>query len=90
MLDRREFLRVGGGALGAGALGVRSGGGLDEVLAASARVADQSAQEIARNEMYWRDIQQAFTLDRTLINLNNATAVRRRAWSTKPSSGTWT
>jgi selenocysteine lyase/cysteine desulfurase len=71
MLDRREFLRVGGGAFGAGALGVRGGGGLDDVLAASAAVADQSAQEIARNEMYWRDIQQAFTLDRTLINLNN-------------------
>jgi isopenicillin-N epimerase len=70
MLDRREFLRVGGGALGAGALRVR-GDGLDDVLAASAAVADQSAQEIARNEMYWRDIQQAFTLDRTLINLNN-------------------
>jgi selenocysteine lyase/cysteine desulfurase len=70
MLNRREFLRVGGGALGAGALGVR-GDGLDEVLAASAAVADQSAQEIARNELYWRDIQQAFTLDRTLINLNN-------------------
>ena len=70
MLDRREFLRVSGGAFGAGALQLR-GHGMDEVLAASAAVADQSAQEIARNELYWRDIQQAFTLDRTLINLNN-------------------
>jgi selenocysteine lyase/cysteine desulfurase len=69
MLDRREFLRV-SGVLGAGAFGV-GGDGLDDVLAASAAVADQSAQEIARNELYWRDIQQAFTLDRTLINLNN-------------------
>jgi selenocysteine lyase/cysteine desulfurase len=27
--------------------------------------------EVARDETYWRDVQQAFTLDRTLLNLNN-------------------
>jgi isopenicillin-N epimerase len=26
---------------------------------------------VAADEGYWRDIQQAFTLDRTIINLNN-------------------
>ena len=26
---------------------------------------------VAQDEFYWREIQQAFTLDRTLINLNN-------------------
>jgi selenocysteine lyase/cysteine desulfurase len=69
MLDRREFLRA-GGALGAGALGLRHDD-LERVRAAGAAVARQSAQEVARDEFYWREIQQAFTLDRTIINLNN-------------------
>jgi selenocysteine lyase/cysteine desulfurase len=29
------------------------------------------AQEVARDEDYWREIQSAFTLDRTIVNLNN-------------------
>lgn len=28
-------------------------------------------EEIARDESYWREIQQAFTVDRSLVNLNN-------------------
>src|SRR4029450_13268676 len=31
----------------------------------------RSAAELATDESYWREIQQAFTLDRTIINLNN-------------------
>jgi selenocysteine lyase/cysteine desulfurase len=30
-----------------------------------------AAADVAADESYWREIQQAFTLDRTLINLNN-------------------
>jgi selenocysteine lyase/cysteine desulfurase len=45
--------------------------GIEEVAAASASVADRSAEDVARDESYWREIQQAFILDRTLINLNN-------------------
>jgi isopenicillin-N epimerase len=41
------------------------------VNAAAAAVADRSAADIAADEGYWREIQQAFTLDRTIINLNN-------------------
>ena len=37
---------------------------------ASAAVAGQSPADAARDEIYWREIQQAFALDRTLINLN--------------------
>ena len=34
-------------------------------------VADRPAADVAADEGYWREIQQAFTLDRTIINLNN-------------------
>src|SRR5881392_3601712 len=44
---------------------------LERVVAATGAVADRPAADIAADEGYWRDIQQAFTLDRTIINLNN-------------------
>jgi selenocysteine lyase/cysteine desulfurase len=44
---------------------------LERVVSASAAVADRPPSEIAADEGYWREIQQAFTLDRTIINLNN-------------------
>jgi hypothetical protein len=37
--------------------------GIERILAASAGVEDRSPEEIARDETYWREIQQAFTLD---------------------------
>jgi len=46
-------------------------GGLDSVLAASESVADRTPEEVAKDEFYWREIQLAFKLDRSLINLNN-------------------
>ena len=45
--------------------------GLEEVLAASAQIAGRTATDVAQDEFYWREIQSAFTLDRTLINFNN-------------------
>src|SRR4051812_6887953 len=44
---------------------------LGRVVEATGAVADRPAAEIAADEGYWREIQQAFTLDRTIINLNN-------------------
>jgi selenocysteine lyase/cysteine desulfurase len=44
---------------------------LERVVAATGAVADRPAAELAADEGYWREIQQAFTLDRTIINLNN-------------------
>jgi len=44
---------------------------LPRVLAAGAATKGRSAAEVAQDEDYWREIQQAFTVDRTLINLNN-------------------
>jgi selenocysteine lyase/cysteine desulfurase len=58
------------GALGSGAL-VMKGRTLDAVAAATAAVEGRPASEVASDEDYWREIQSAFALDRTLINLNN-------------------
>ena len=76
MNARRDFLRqvLPMGAVGV-AVGTRinsgPGGWLGRIVNASAAVADRSAADVASDEGYWRDIQQAFTLDRTIINLNN-------------------
>src|SRR5262249_42457380 len=69
MWSRRTFLRL-TGAVGASALTVARNG-IEEVAAASAAVADRTPDEVAQDETYWREIQQAFTLDRTITNLNN-------------------
>jgi len=45
--------------------------GLQEIKAATAAVAAREPEDVAADESYWREIQFAFTLDRTLINLNN-------------------
>jgi isopenicillin-N epimerase len=69
MVSRRAFLRLSTTATGA-AYAFKTYG-IEEVLAATAQVAGRSVQDVAQDEFYWREIQQAFTLDRTLINLNN-------------------
>jgi len=69
MWTRRSFLH-GTSLLGATAFATKVNG-LEEVSAASAAVAERSPDDVAQDEFYWREIQQAFTLDRTLINFNN-------------------
>ena len=69
MWSRRAFLRI-TGALGTAAVAAKANG-LDAIEAATAAVADRPPDEVAQDEFYWREIQEAFTLDRTLINLNN-------------------
>ena len=72
MLSRRAFLRFGGvGALGTAAFAGRSEASVEPIAAASAAVADRNPEDVAQDEFYWREIQEAFTLDRTLSNLNN-------------------
>ena len=70
MLTRRSFLQATGtvGAVAAAAFG---NDGLARVRAAGRRVESAGASDVASDETYWREIQQAFTLDRTIINLNN-------------------
>src|SRR5437762_3304688 len=69
MWSRRSVLRLAGTATGA-ALATRAYG-IDEVAAATAAVEGRSPEDVAADETYWREIQFAFTLDRTLINLIN-------------------
>ena len=70
MFSRRAFLQATGSAGAAAAAAFRNDG-LAFIEVASSRVAGLSPVEIAADETYWREIQQAFTLDRTIINLNN-------------------
>jgi isopenicillin-N epimerase len=70
MLTRRQFMGRTGG-LGAAALASFNPDGLDRIFAASAAVANVAPEDVAQDEAYWREIQEGFTLDRTMVNLNN-------------------
>jgi isopenicillin-N epimerase len=69
MWSRRSFLRLTSGAAGAGFAATRYG--LADVAALTQTTAGRTPEQVAADEDYWREIQFAFTLDRTLINLNN-------------------
>ena len=69
MATRRTFLSH-VGAASAAAVAFRDCA-IDVVEAAGSAAGGASPAEIASNEDYWREIQGAFTLDRTMINLNN-------------------
>ncbi len=70
MLTRRSFLHT-TGAAGTVALAAFKRDGLARIQAAGRRVENVAPTDAAMDESYWREIQQAFTLDRTIINLNN-------------------
>jgi len=69
MANRRQFLGRIAGSAGA-ALALRPGT-LEAVQAAARKVAERPPGDVAADEDFWREVQQAFTVDRTLINLNN-------------------
>jgi len=71
MLNRRDFLR--GCAVGVGVLSSSHGDVLERILAAGRDTADLSPVEVAADEDFWFEVQQAFTEDRNFINLNNGT-----------------
>lgn len=71
MVTRRKFLTAAGGASAAGAAACFGEGGVARILAASRGVNDLPPEKVAADEDYWREIQQSFTVDRSLINLNN-------------------
>jgi isopenicillin-N epimerase len=68
MITRRSFLRATGTAAAVAAF---NDDNLARVRAAGLRVEGAAPGDVAADETYWREIQQAFTLDRTIINLNN-------------------
>src|SRR5215204_4969892 len=70
MLTRRGFLQTTGTASVA-ALAAFRNDGLSRVEAAGRMIRGRSLEDVAADESYWREIQQAFTLNRTIINLNN-------------------
>ncbi len=72
MLNRRRFLGAIGIPAAAGAATLAPGG-LSRVLEAAAAVQSSGATpgEAAADESFWFEVQQAFTADRSLINLNN-------------------
>jgi isopenicillin-N epimerase len=71
MWTRRRFLeRVGAGV---GVVATLRAGGIERVLAAGQAVRGRSPQEVAADEDYWAEIQQAFTVDRNTVNMNNGT-----------------
>src|SRR5215470_1868491 len=70
MLTRRTFLRSAGAVSGI-ALARFCEGGIERILAAARAASGVNPETMAANEDFWREIQQAFTVDRSLINLNN-------------------
>ncbi len=69
MFTRRSFLK------GAGAAGMAAASfnepGLERAIAATSFITGRTPEEVAMDEDFWFEVQQAFTVDRTLINLNN-------------------
>jgi isopenicillin-N epimerase len=57
--------------MAAGAVARFSEDGIHRVLAATRGLNDRLPEEVAKDENFWREIQQSFTVDRSLINLNN-------------------
>ena len=71
-LERRHFLKVMGGASSLAMASILFGPDLmKRVEAATEKTAGLDPKDVARNEAFWREIQQAFTVSRGLINLNN-------------------
>lgn len=68
-LTRRSFLWS-AAATGA-ALAALSDDAVDHVLAANGRANGRSAEDLAGDEDFWFDVQQAYSVDRSMINLNN-------------------
>jgi len=69
MLSRRAFLEM-CGALGTAA-SIFKTDALARVESAAQAAAGRSPEDVAKDEFFWREIQLAFKLDRSLINLNN-------------------
>ena len=69
MSTRRAFLRSLAG--GTAAVAAFRDGSLEAARAAGRTAGGRSPADTASDEDYWRTIQQAFTVDRTLVNLNN-------------------
>ncbi len=70
MNTRRDFLRS---MFGTAAISIPAlkNNGIERILSATAQLDDRSPEDVAFDEDFWLEIQQAFTVDRSLVNLNN-------------------
>jgi len=68
MSTRRAFLGL---AAGASAVAAFRDDALPRVLAAGRDAASEAPEATAADEAYWREVQQAFTVNRSYVNLNN-------------------
>jgi selenocysteine lyase/cysteine desulfurase len=72
MMERRSFLGTLGRGFGAATVTTLFNPGTTRrVEASSRRIAGLTPDEAARDETYWGEIQQAFSVTRSLINLNH-------------------
>ena len=70
-MDRRQVMQIASGALSLVAFKANAA---EKAAAASAAMAGRTPEEVARDEDYWMDIRNAFTIDRNVINFNNGYA----------------
>lgn len=70
MTTRRDFLRSFGTAAATVPVAFRPDG-LHRILSAQSGAGSRTPEQLAEDEEFWFEIQQAFTVDRSLINLNN-------------------
>src|SRR5687767_4327549 len=70
MWTRRQFLNRTSTAAGA-AFASYNPRGLNRLLEAGAAQNGRTSADVARDEDFWRVVQDGFTLDRTIVNLNN-------------------
>ena len=71
MYSRRRFIGAIGRPAAAGVLAASLGPHAFDRLEELAATKHAAPEEAAADELFWREIQQAFTVDRSLINLNN-------------------
>lgn len=71
MLDRRRFLTRVAAPIGATAAAVALNPRRAAAVARDLAGATESPADLARDEAFWFEAQQAFTIDRSLINFNN-------------------
>ncbi len=70
-MDRRQALQI---ATGAVSLVAFQADAAEKAATASAAVAGRTPEDVARDEDYWTEIRNAFTIDRNVINFNNGYA----------------
>ncbi|MEO5580171.1 MAG: aminotransferase class V-fold PLP-dependent enzyme [Gemmatimonadaceae bacterium] len=70
MTSRRDFLS-GMAAAGLGSTAAFRDNAMASLFRANVIAGDRSAESVAEDESYWSEIQRAFDVDRTMINLNN-------------------